>query len=45
VVRQTCVFTMRTPPPFTVNYLVDHFFLNLDLSISKFERIVFQLGV
>jgi len=28
---------MRTPPIFTVNYLLDNYFENVDVSNSKFE--------
>jgi len=37
------VYTTYGVSLFTVNYLVDNFFLNVDVSISKFEQVVSQI--
>lgn len=31
------------PPPFTVNYLIDNFLKNVDISNLKFKKLVSQL--
>jgi len=40
-VVQTSVFQMKIPPFFTVNYLSDHFFENIDVSNSNFKIRIF----